>query len=91
MDTFVDISILSTLVGCGIVVTLITQLIKKFIPDNIDTKWAALVASVLVGICRIIFNGQFDFAGIVAGIINTFIILANSIGIYEIGKSIKGE
>jgi hypothetical protein len=32
-----------------------------------------------------VYIGQFDFAGIVSGIFNVFILLAISVGIYEIG------
>lgn len=87
MNDFISIEILSTIVGCSMVVTLLTQIFKKYLPETIDTKWLALGFSVVIGILRIIYVGQFDFAGIVSGIINMFVLLGVSIGVYEIGSS----
>ena len=88
MKEFVSIEILSTIGGCSLIITLLTQIFKKYLPEKIDTKWLALVFSIIVGALRIVYIGQFDFAGIVSGIINMFILLGASIGIYEIGKSV---
>lgn len=84
MDDFVSIEILGTIVGCSAMITLLTQVFKKFLPENIDTKWLALAFSIIVGVLRIIYIGQFDFAGIVAGIFNIFILLSGAIGTYEV-------
>ena len=84
MNDFVSIEILGTIAGCSAVVTLLTQVFKKYLPETLDTKWLALVFSMIVGVLRIFYVGQFDFAGIVSGIINIFILLATAIGIYEI-------
>ena len=84
MNDFVSIEILGTIAGCSAVVTLLTQVFKKYLPETFDTKWLALIFSTIVGILRIIYVGQFDFAGIVSGIVNIFVLLAASIGIYEI-------
>ena len=85
MNEFVSIDILATIAGCSLIITLLTQVFKKYLPEKIDTKWLALIFSVIVGILRIIYLGQFDFAGIVSGIFNIFVLLAAAIGIYEIG------
>lgn len=85
MNEFVSIEILGTIAGCSAIITLLTQVFKKYLPEKIDTKWLALVFSVIIGGLRIIYVGQYDFAGIVSGIINIFILLSISIGIYEIG------
>lgn len=90
MTDFVDISILSTMIGCSAIITLLTQIWKKYLPNSVDPKWIALVDCIIIGILRIFFVGQFDFAGIVSGILNIFVLLGTSIGIYEIGKSVKG-
>lgn len=87
MNEFVSIEILGTIAGCSAIITLLTQVFKKYLPEKIDTKWLALVLSVIIGGLRIIYVGQFDFAGIVSGIINVFILLSISIGIYEIGDT----
>ena len=85
MSEFVSIEILGTIVGCSAMITLLTQVFKKFLPETVDTKWLALVFSILIGVLRIIYVGQFDFAGIVSGVFNIFVLLSGAIGIYEIG------
>lgn len=85
MNEFVSIEILGTIAGCSAVITLLTQVLKKYLPETFDTKWLALVFSVIIGVLRIVYIGQYDFAGIVSGVINIFILLSISIGIYEIG------
>lgn len=87
MNEFVSIEFLSTIAGCSAIITILTQIFKKYLPENLDTKWLALAFSVIIGVLRIIYVGQFDFAGIVSGIINIFILLGISIGIYEVGGS----
>ena len=85
MNEFVSIEILGTIAGCSAIITLLTQVFKKYLPEKLDTKWLALAFSIIVGVLRIVYVGQFDFAGIVSGVINIFILLAISVGIYEIG------
>lgn len=87
MNEFVSIEILGTIAGCSAIITLLTQVFKCFLPEKIDTKWLALLFSVIIGVLRIVYIGQFDFAGISSGIINIFVLLASAIGIYEIGDS----
>ena len=87
MNEFVSIEILGTMAGCSLIITLLTQVFKRYLPEKIDTKWLALVFSIIIGVLRIFYIHQFDFDGIVAGILNVFVLLAASIGIYEIGHS----
>lgn len=87
MNDFISIEILTNIAGCAAVVTLLTQVFKTYLPQNIDTKWLSLVFATVIGIIRIIYVGQFDFAGIVSGIINIFVLLGVSVGIFEVGKS----
>ena len=88
MNEFISIEILGTIAGCSAVITLLTQVFKKFLPEKFDTKWLALIFSVIIGGLKIIYVGQYDFAGIVSGVINIFVLLGVSIGIYEVGSSI---
>ena len=85
MDEFISIEILGTIVGCSLVVTLLTQVFKKYLPEKIDTKWLALIFSTIVGVLRIFYVGEFDFAGIVSGILNIFVLLSVAIGFHELG------
>lgn len=89
MNEFISIEVLGTITGCSAVITILTQIFKKYLPENVDSKWLALAFSVIIGVLRIIYVGQFDFAGIVSGIINIFVLLGISIGIYEVGSSAK--
>lgn len=88
MNEFISIDVLATIGGCSLIITLLTQVFKKYIPEKIDTKWLALVFSIIVGVLRIVYVGQFDFAGIVSGILNIFVLLGTSVGIYEVGKDL---
>ena len=90
MNEFISIEIVSTMAGCSLVITLLTQVFKKYLPEKIDTKWLALVFSIIVGALRIFYVGVFDFAGIVSGILNIFVLLGASVGLYEVGKSVLG-
>ena len=91
MNDFISIEILGTIAGCSAIITLLTQIFKKFLPEKFDTKWLALIFSVIIGGLRIIYVGQYDFAGIVSGIINIFVLLGVSIGIYEVGTSVVNK
>lgn len=86
MNEFVSIEILGTITGCSLIITLLTQVFKKYLPEKVDTKWLALGFSTIVGILRIVYLQQFDFAGITSGIINIFVLLAAAIGIHEIAN-----
>ena len=77
MNEFVSIEILGTIAGCSAVITLLTQVFKKYLPEKLDTKWLALIFSIIIGGLRIVYVGQFDFAGIVSGIINIFVLLGD--------------
>ena len=91
MNEFIGIEILSTIAGCSAIITLLTQVFKQYLPEKFDTKWLALIFSVIIGGLRIIYVGQYDFAGIVSGIINIFVLLGVSIGIYEVGTSVVNK
>lgn len=87
MNDFVSIEILGTIAGCSALITVLTQIFKRYLPEKMDAKWLALAFSIIIGVLRIFYVGQYDFAGIVSGIFNIFILLSISIGIYEIGDS----
>ena len=91
MNEFVSIEILGTIAGCSAIITLLTQVFKKYLPEKFDTKWLALIFSIIIGGLRIVYVGQFDFAGIVSGIINIFVLLGVSVGLYEVGASVLNK
>lgn len=85
MNDFVSIEILGTITGCSLIITLLTQVFKNYLPEKVNTKWLALIFSIIIGGLRIAYMGQYDFAGIVSGVFNIFVLLSTAIGIYEIG------
>lgn len=91
MNDFISIEILGTIAGCSAIITLLTQVFKQYLPEKFDTKWLALIFSVIIGGLRIIYVGQYDFAGIVSGVINIFVLLGVAVGIYEIGTSVVNK
>lgn len=84
---FMTIDIFLSVVGCTTVITLLTQVFKKYLPESLDTKWLALIFSIIVGIIRICIVKDFSFEGIVIGIMNTVLLLAIAIGEYELIKT----
>ena len=70
---------------------LLEQVMDKYLPEKLDTKWLALIFSIIIGGLRIVYVGQFDFAGIVSGIINIFVLLGVSVGLYEVGASVLNK
>ena len=91
MNDFISIEILGTIAGCSAIITLLTQVFKQYLPEKFDTKWLTLIFSVIIGGLRIIYVGQYDFAGIVSGVINIFVLLGVAVGIYEIGTSVVNK
>lgn len=87
MNEFITAEILGTITGCSALITLLTEIFKKYLPEKIDTKWLALGFSIFVGILRIVYIGAFDAMSILSGILNIFILLGVSIGLYEIVMS----
>ena len=90
-NEFISIDVLSTMAGCSLVITLLTQVFKRYLPENVNTKWLALIFSVIIGILRIFYVHRFDFDGIVVGVLNIFVLLAASIGIYEIAHPVAKD
>lgn len=84
---FMTIDIFLSVVGCTTVITLLTQVFKKYLPESLDTKWLALIFSIIVGIIRIYVVKDFSFEGIVIGIMNTILLLAIAVGEYELIKT----
>ena len=84
---FITMDMFLTGVGCSTIITLLTQVFKRFLPETIDSKWLALAFSIIVGIIRIVYLADYSFAGVVTGIVNIVLLLAIAIGEYEVVKS----
>lgn len=88
---FMTIDIFLTVVGCTSVIALLTQVFKKYLPEKLDTKWLALIFSIIVGVIRMFVIKDFSFEGIVIGIMNIVLLLGISIGEYEVVKSASNK
>lgn len=88
---FMTIDIFLTVVGCTSVIVLLTQVFKKYLPEKLDTKWLALIFSIIVGVIRMFVIKDFSFEGIVIGIMNIVLLLGISIGEYEVVKSASNK
>lgn len=84
---FITMDMFLTVVGCSTIITLLTQVFKRFLPETIDSKWLALAFSIIVGIIRIVYLADYSFVGVVTGIVNIVLLLAIAIGEYEVVKS----
>lgn len=84
---FITMEMFLTVAGCSTIITLLTQVFKRFLPETVDSKWLALAFSIIVGVVRIIYLADFSFAGITTGIVNIVLLLAIAIGEYEVVKS----
>ncbi len=68
--------------GMTVIVTTITQVIKQYI--NINPKWIALIATVILqAMVQIFYYNDFSANGIILGIINIFAVLLGSIGTHQ--------
>lgn len=81
MENFITVDMFLSLTTCIAIVTLGTQLLKKYI--NYDAKWLALILSAIVTVVRIIVVADYSVLGIIIGIFNIIPILLGSIGGYE--------
>lgn len=84
---FITMEMFATVVGCSAIIALFTQVFKRFLPKNLDSKWLALIFSIVVGIVRIVYLADYSFNGITTGIVNIVLLLAIAIGEYEVVKS----
>ena len=44
---FITMDMFLTVVGCSTIITLLTQVFKRFLPETIDSKWLALAFLLL--------------------------------------------
>lgn len=74
---------LATYGGMTALVTAVTQLVKRYLPQ-VDPKWIALVAALLgqIGV-QILYLKDWSVSGIVMALINVVCVLLGSIGAYE--------
>ncbi|MBC8537263.1 hypothetical protein [Feifania hominis] len=82
MEEFFTWEYLATFAGASAAVTLITQVIKRYV--SIDPKWIALAASLVIeaGI-QFLYLRDFTVSGIFLAVVNVFVVLAAAVGVFE--------
>ena len=82
MDDFISVRILLSLPGCITLVTLSTQILKKYI-TKLESRTIALIVSVVVAIARVIAKEEYTLISIIIGLINTIPILWGATAAYD--------
>ena len=74
---------LATYGGMTALVTAVTQLVKKYLP-NYDPKWIALVTAVLgqIGV-QVFYLKDWSAGGLIMAAINAVCVLLGAVGAYE--------
>ncbi|MCL2399211.1 MAG: hypothetical protein FWC91_05625 [Defluviitaleaceae bacterium] len=86
INSFLTQDYLGTFHGAIIAVTILTQILKKYI--NTDPKWVALLLSFLiVFVFKIELANFFSIVGFVETILNSFLVTGVSIGVFETAKT----
>ena len=87
LNDFISPAFLGTFSGVVVTVTLLTQLVKGFLP-KVDPKWIALVFACAVSVVKQLATGDYSpGAWILAGL-NAFVITGAAIGAFEGVKGI---
>ena len=82
MDGFITAEMLTTFAGAVAVVTLLTQLLKGFIP-KLDPRLVALVFSVIIVAGFQILTGVHNVIDIIISVINAVIVSIAATGAFE--------
>ena len=83
MEEFVSLGYLGTLGGCVAVVTIFTEIIKKYV-KNISPKWFVLIVTVIViALRQALVLSDISPHGITEAFINAGICLCAATGLYE--------
>lgn len=84
MNEFITWEFLTTYGGMVAAVTILTQVIKGYIP-RLDPKWTALIIAFIgqIGV-QLLFRQDYSVQGIFMALINVFMVLAGSVGAYEV-------
>jgi len=86
INSFLTQDYLGTFHGAIIAVTILTQILKKYV--SIDPKWVALLLSLLiVFVFKIESPTPFIIVGVVETILNSLLVTGVSIGVFETIKT----
>ena len=87
LNDFITLEFLGTFSGAALVVTLLTQLAKRFV-TAIDPKWIALFFAGAVSLVKELARGDFSAAAWFLAGLNAFVIAGAAIGGFEGAKGV---
>jgi len=82
LNDFITMEFLGSFSGTVAVVTLLTQLVKRFIA-TVDPKWIALSLAGTVSVVKQLETGDFSAVSWILAALNTFVIAGAAIGTFE--------
>ena len=78
---------LTTISGTAAVVTVLTQVIKRY-ATRLDPKWIALALSILISYALCFITGATDLESLIIAGVRALVASGSSVGLYESGKSV---
>ena len=82
LNDFITMEFLGSFSGVVVLVTLLTQLIKRFV-TAVDPKWIALILAGTVSVVKQLESGDFSVTGWILAALNAFVIAGTAIGAFE--------
>jgi len=82
LNEFISMEFLGTFSGVVAMVTLLTQVVKRFV-TTVDPKWIALILAGMVSAVKQLGTGDFSAIGWMLAILNAFVIAGAAIGTFE--------
>lgn len=79
----ITLTYLLTIPGATAVVLLITQVLKRFIPQSFPTEGLVLILSVLIVVGAGFLAGSFTAVSIILSVVNAFVVCLAAMGSYE--------
>ena len=87
LNDFITLEFLGTFSGVVVVVTLLTQIVKRFV-TAIDPKWIALAFAVAVSTLKELAVGDLSVPGWILAGLNALVITGAAIGTFEGAKGL---
>jgi len=82
LNDFITMEFLGSFSGVVVLITLLTQLIKRFV-TAVDPKWIALTLAGMISVVKQLETGNFSAAGWMLALLNALLITGAAIGAFE--------
>lgn len=86
ITSLITLELIGTFYGATVVVTAVTQIVKKYI--NTNPKWVALTLAVIISLINVIAIGEHTVVAYALSLFNALVIAGASIGAFETVKSV---